>query len=52
MSIEVDLKDAACLRYLNCERFLAFVEGEDTLLWAAAAYYLLDSVSSLTHEDR
>ena len=51
MPIEVDLKDAACLRYLNRERFLAFIEGEDTLLWTTAACCLMESVSSHIHGD-
>lgn len=35
--VEVDFKDAARLGELNCEGFLAFVEGEYTQLGSAAA---------------
>ena len=44
MLIKVYLKDAARLRDLNGERFLAFVEGENALLRPAAACRLVESV--------
>ena len=44
MLIKINFKDAACLGNLKPERFLTFVEGEDTLLRLAAACYLVKSV--------
>ena len=43
--IEVDLKDATRLGELICERFLASIERENTLLRPAATCRLVKSVS-------